>query len=64
MRLPMPTIDFSHPFVQKRLDLIGEAPLSDGLQAELDRRNAAFPGSRSNAVPWAEVRAKLRPSRA
>jgi len=68
----MPTIDFSHLSPQERLDLAGElldslderdVPLPEGMKAELDRRNAAFPDLRPHAVSWAEVRAKLRPNR-
>ncbi len=68
----MPNIDFSHLSPQERLDLVvelldslddGDVPLPAGIKAELDRRNEAFLKTRSHAVPWAEVRAKLRPSR-
>lgn len=67
----MPSIDFSHLSPQERLGLAGElldslddmdVPLSDGMKAELDRRNATFRETRLHAVPWTEVRAKLRPS--
>jgi len=68
----MPSIDFSHLSPQERLDLIGElwdsldgadVPVSPELRAELDRRNAAFPTARGNAVPWTSVRSRLRPDR-
>lgn len=67
----MPSIDFSHLSPQERLDLagdlldsLGEAdiPLSESLKTELDRRNASFSESRAQAVPWAEVRVRLRQS--
>lgn len=68
----MPIVDFSHLSPQERLDLIGDImdslddeaiPVSAELKAELDRRIADFPESRKRAVPWAEVRAKMRPGR-
>jgi putative addiction module component (TIGR02574 family) len=69
----MPTIDITRLSPQERLDLIGELcdslegedlPLSDEQKAELDRRNSSFPGDRGRAVPWSEIRGKLRPRRA
>jgi putative addiction module component (TIGR02574 family) len=68
----MPSIDFSHLSPQERIDLIGDlcdsledeaVPLSAALKTELDRRNARFSEDRARAVPWQEVRAKLRPHR-
>ncbi|PWC32563.1 addiction module protein [Azospirillum sp. TSO35-2] len=69
----MPRIDFSHLSPQERLELAGdlldslddaEVPLPAGMKAELDRRNASFPETRAQAVPWADVRARLRPRNA
>jgi len=69
-RKAMPSVDFSHLSPQERLDLIGDLwdslddadiPVPPELRAELDRRTAAFPETRKQAVPWAAVRAKLRP---
>lgn len=66
----MPSIDFSHLSPQERLDLAGDlldslgeadVPLSADLKAELDRRDASFAEARAHAVPWADVRARLRP---
>lgn len=68
----MARIDFSHLSPQERLELIGDlwesldgadVPVPAELKAELDRRNAAFAENRTHAVPWATVRAKLRPDR-
>jgi len=68
----MPSIDFRHLSPQERLDLIGDlwdsldaddVPVPTELKAELDRRNAAFDADRSRAVPWEDVRAKLRSRR-
>lgn len=68
----MPTIDFSHLSAQERLELIGDLweSLDDGdvpvpvdVRAELDRRHATFDQDRAKAIPWSEVRAKLRPAR-
>lgn len=68
----MPTIDFSHLSPQERLDLIGELwgslddaaiPVPADVRAELERRNATFEEDRVRAVPWSEVRAKLRSTR-
>lgn len=67
----MSRIDFSHLTPQERLDLAGDlldsvgeadAPLSAELRAELDRRDASFAQARAQAIPWAEVRGRLRPS--
>jgi len=67
----VPRIDFSALSPQERLELVGDPldsledsdiPLSEGMRAELDRRNAAFPETRKHAAPWAEVRARLRPN--
>ncbi|WP_211105100.1 addiction module protein [Azospirillum brasilense] len=66
-------IDFSHLSPQERLDLIGElwesldegdVPVSEGVRAELDRRNADFQEGRVKAVSWSELRGVLRPGRA
>ena len=66
----MTMIDITHLSPQERLDLIGELcdsleretlPMSDATKAELDRRNTSFDTDRLAAVPWSEVRAKLRP---
>jgi putative addiction module component (TIGR02574 family) len=38
----------------------GELPLSDADRAELDRRWAEHLKNPNSAVPWAEVRAKLK----
>lgn len=66
-------IDIAHLSPQERLDLIGELcesleaedfPISDAWRAELDRRNARFAESRGSAVPWSQIRARLRPSKA
>jgi len=66
----MPTIDFSQMTTAEKLDLIGELtesvkqdtlPISPEWEAELDRRNARFDEERGSAVPWASVKAKLRP---
>lgn len=66
----MPTIDYSHLTTAEKLDLIGELtesvkqdtlPISPEWEAELDRRNARFDEDRGHAVPWASVKAKLRP---
>lgn len=68
----MATVEFRHLSAQERLDLIGEiwesldvsdVPVPADLRAELDRRNTAFPDERKRAVPWSEVRAKMRPGR-
>ncbi|RAU20718.1 addiction module component, tigr02574 family protein [Paramagnetospirillum kuznetsovii] len=68
----MPTFDFSHLSPQERIELIGDIcesldgealPLSAEWKAELDRRNATFSDDRAYAIPWSEVRAKLRPGR-
>lgn len=58
----MPSIDFSHlsqrePNNPERIDV------ADIPKAELDRRNAAFPVNRTQAVPWPDVRAKLHGTR-
>jgi putative addiction module component (TIGR02574 family) len=66
----MATVEFRHLSTQERLDLIGEiwesldeadVPVPADVRAVLDRRNAGFPEERKRAVPWANVRAKLRP---
>lgn len=66
----MPTIDYSHLTTAEKLDLIGELtesvkqdtlPISPEWEAELDRRTARFDEERRSAVPWAGVKAKLRP---
>lgn len=66
----MPSVDFSHLSPQERIDLIGDIcdsldgealPLSAEWKAELDRRNANFADDRAHAIPWRDVRAKLRP---
>jgi len=65
----MPSFDFSGLSPQERLDLAGDlldslgdadVPLSAEMKAELDRRNASFSEARAHAVPWADVRARLR----
>jgi putative addiction module component (TIGR02574 family) len=38
----------------------GELPLSDADRAELDRRWAEHLKNPNSAIPWAEVRAKLK----
>jgi len=66
----MATLDFSRLSPQEKLDLIGElwdsldpdtVPVSAEWTAELDRRNARFAEDRGQAIPWASVKAKLRP---
>lgn len=66
----MPTLDFSHLSPQERIDLIGDIcdsldgealPLSAEWKAELDRRNATFADDRTHAIPWGDLRARLRP---
>lgn len=66
----MPRFDFSSLSPQERLDLAGDlldslgdadVPLSAEMKAELDRRNASFAEARVHAVPWADMRARLRP---
>ncbi len=68
----MPTIDFSHLSPAERLELIGDlwesldsddVPVPVDVREELDRRNATFRETKASAVPWAEVRAKLRQPR-
>jgi len=65
----MPRIDFSHLSPQERLKLAEELldslddadiPLTAGMRAELDRRNASFSETSAHAVPWETVRARLR----
>ncbi|HLY58585.1 MAG TPA: addiction module protein [Stellaceae bacterium] len=65
----MTVIDISRLSTQERLELIGELcdsleaedlPLSDELKAELDRRDASFAEDCARAIPWSDVRAKLR----
>lgn len=65
----MHRIDFSHLSPQERLELAedlldslndADIPLSAGMKAELDRRNASFSETSAQAVPWATVRARLR----
>ncbi|MCW2246622.1 putative addiction module component (TIGR02574 family) [Azospirillum fermentarium] len=65
----MPSIDFSLLTPRERLDLAddllgslseADVPLSAESKAEIDRRNATFAETRAHAVPWAEVRARLR----
>jgi putative addiction module component (TIGR02574 family) len=65
----MPSVEFRHLSPQERIDLIGEicdslegesVPLSAEWKVELDRRNAGFAVDRAQAVPWSEVREKLR----
>ena len=66
----MTKIDIASLTPQERLDLIGE--IWDSLDEEadlvpadlkeiLDQRISTFHVDRERAVPWAEVRAKLRP---
>ena len=68
----MTKIEIAHLSPKERLDLIGELwdsldsdapPLPDDVKATLDQRNADFDRQRANAVPWSEVRAKLRPAK-
>jgi len=65
----MATLDFSHLTPQERLDLIGDLwesldaadlPVTAEWKAELDRRNARFDEERVHAIPWDDLRAKLR----
>ena len=69
----MSTFDLSHLSEQERIDLIGDLcdslngeawPITAAQRAELERRNDSFSQERQQAVPWATVRAKLRPVRA
>jgi len=66
----MSKIDIAHLTPKERLDLIGELwdsldegadPLPAEVKETLDQRNAEFDTQRANAVPWPEVRNKLRP---
>jgi putative addiction module component (TIGR02574 family) len=66
----MTMIDIARLTPQERLDLIGELwdsldaeanPVPPALKETLDQRNAAFAEERARAIPWSEVRAKLRP---
>lgn len=68
----MPTIDFRHLTPAERLELIGDlweslddddVPVPVEVRNELDRRNATFRENKANAVPWTDVRAKLRQPR-
>ena len=65
----MTKIDIASLTPKERLELIGELwdsldggadHLPDDLKSVLDQRNADFDRQRAHAVPWPEVRAKLR----
>jgi len=68
----MSDIDITRLSPRERIDLIGDLceslgdegfPVSVETRAELDRRNASFEDDKRNAVPWSEMRERLRPTR-